>query len=213
MKRLFIAGLLAFAPFTWALDQAGSQQLANLQQRWAQIQYQTPKDKRAEAFEKLAADASTLVHQHKGSAEPLIWEGIINSSWAGATGGLGALGKVKSAKASLEEAMKLDPNALQGSAYTSLGTLYDQVPGWPIGFGDSDKADTLLRKALQINPNGIDSNYFWADHLFRQKRYAEATAALEKARQAPPRPGREMADQGRRGDIDALLKAIKDKQD
>lgn len=213
MKRLFIAGLLAFAPFTWALDQAGSQQLANLQQRWAQIQYQTPKDKRAEAFEKLAADASTLVHQHQGLAEPLIWEGIINSSWAGATGGLGALGKVKSAKASLEEAMKLDPNALQGSAYTSLGTLYDQVPGWPIGFGDSDKADTLLRKALQVNPNGIDSNYFWADHLFRQKRYAEATAALEKARQAPPRPGREMADQGRRGDIDALLKAIKDKQD
>jgi len=36
---------------------------------------------------------------------------------------------------------------------------------------------------------------------------------LEKARQAPPRPGRELADQGRRGDIDALLKAIKDKQD
>jgi len=213
MKRLFIAGLLALAPLTWALDQAGSQQLANVQQRWAQIQYQTPKDKRADAFEKLAADAATLVHQHPGSAEPLIWEGIVNSSWAGAIGGLGALGKVKSAKASLEAAMNLDPNALQGSAYTSLGTLYDQVPGWPIGFGDSGKADTLLRKALQINPDGIDSNYFWADHLYRQKRYAEATAALDKARKAPPRPGRELADQGRRGDIDALLKAIKDKQD
>lgn len=213
MKRLFIAGLLAFAPLTWALDQAGSQQLADVQQRWAQIQYQTPKDKRADAFEKLAADAATLVHQHPGSAEPLIWEGIVNSSWAGAIGGLGALGKVKSAKASLEAAMKLDPNALQGSAYTSLGTLYDQVPGWPIGFGDSGRADTLLRKALQINPDGIDSNYFWADHLYRQKRYAEATAALDKARKAPPRPGRELADQGRRGDIDALLKAIKDKQD
>jgi len=213
MKRLFIAGLLAFAPLTWALDQAGSQQLANVQQRWAQIQYQTPKDKRADAFEKLAADAATLVHQHPGSAEPLIWDGIVNSSWAGAIGGLGALGKVKSAKASLEAAMNLDPNALQGSAYTSLGTLYDQVPGWPIGFGDSGKADTLLRKALQINPDGIDSNYFWADHLYRQKRYAEATAALDKARKAPPRPGRELADQGRRGDIDALLKAIKDKQD
>jgi len=213
MKRLFIAGLLAFAPLTWALDQAGSQQLADVQQRWAQIQYQAPKDKRADAFEKLAADAATLVHQHPGSAEPLIWEGIVNSSWAGAIGGLGALGKVKSAKASLEAAMKLDPNALQGSAYTSLGTLYDQVPGWPIGFGDSGRADTLLRKALQINPDGIDSNYFWADHLYRQKRYAEATAALDKARKAPPRPGRELADQGRRGDIDALLKAIKDKQD
>jgi hypothetical protein len=44
MKRLFIASLLAFAPFTWALDQAGSQRLSDLQQRWAQIQYQMPKD-------------------------------------------------------------------------------------------------------------------------------------------------------------------------
>ncbi|UBM27458.1 hypothetical protein K8374_11090 [Pseudomonas sp. p1(2021b)] len=213
MKRLFIASLLALAPFTWALDQPGTQRLSDLQQRWAQIQYQLPKEKRADAFEKLAADAALFVHQYPGTAEPLIWEGIINSSWAGATGGLGALGKVKAARASLEQAMKLDPNALQGSAYTSLGTLYDQVPGWPIGFGDGDKADELLRKALQINPDGIDSNYFWADHLFRQKRYAEATTALQKARQAPPRPGRELADQGRQRDIDALLKAIKDKQD
>ena len=121
MKRLFIASLLAFAPFTWALDQAGSQRLSDLQQRWAQIQYQTPKDKRADAFEKLAADASTLVHQHPGSAEPLIWEGIINSSWAGATGGLGALGKVKAAKASLEQAMDEYEKAL-------LEKLYDSHP-------------------------------------------------------------------------------------
>ena len=49
MKRLFIASLLAFAPFTWALDQAGSQRLSDLQQRWAQIQYQMPKDTRADA--------------------------------------------------------------------------------------------------------------------------------------------------------------------
>lgn len=213
MKRLLVVGLLAVAPFAWALDQPGTQQLAALQQRWAQIQYQTPKAQRADALEKLSVEASTLVRQHPGAAEPLIWDGIINSSWAGAVGGLGALGKVKAARTSLEQALKIDPNALQGSAYTSLGTLYDQVPGWPIGFGDSEKAETLLRKALQINPEGIDSNYFWADHLYRQKHYAEARTALEKARQAPPRPGREVADQGRRGDIDALLKAINDKQD
>lgn len=213
MKPLLVASLLAFAPFSWALDPAGTAQLSDLQQRWAEIQYQVPKDKRADAFEKLSIDAATLVRQYPGTPEPLIWQGIINSSWAGATGGLGALSKVKAAKASLEQAMTVDPNALQGSAYTSLGTLYDQVPGWPIGFGDTDKADALLRKALQINPNGIDSNYFWADHLYRQKRYPEATAALHKAMQAPPRPGRELADQGRRADIDALLKAIKDKQD
>lgn len=213
MKPIVLASLLAFTPFGWALDQTGAQHLHDLQQQWAHIQYQLPKDQRAGAFEKLANEAAVFVRQNPNTPEPLIWDGIINSSWAGATGGLSALGKVKAAKASLEKAIALDPQALQGSAYTSLGTLYDQVPGWPIGFGDDDKADTLLRQALKINPAGIDSNYFWGDHLVRQKRYSEARAALHKALQAPPRPGRELADEGRRADVNALLDTIKDKQD
>ncbi|WP_430318379.1 tetratricopeptide repeat protein [Pseudomonas nitroreducens] len=213
MKRLILASLLAFSPLTWALDQAGSQHLTAIQQRWAQIQYQMPEAQRAAAFEKLATDAEALTREQPQAAEAWIWNGIVTSSWAGATGGLGALSKVKAARASLEKALTLDPNALQGSAYTSLGALYDRVPGWPIGFGDADKADGLLRKALQLNPEGIDSNYFWGDHLYRQGRYAEARAALQKALHAPPRPGRELADQGRRGEIDALLKTIKEKQD
>ncbi|MBD9633500.1 MULTISPECIES: tetratricopeptide repeat protein [unclassified Pseudomonas] len=213
MKRLILASLIAFSPLTWALDQAGSQHLSAIQQRWAQIQYQMPEAQRAAAFEKLAGDAEAFTREQPQAAEAWIWNGIVTSSWAGATGGLGALGKVKAARASLEKALTLDPNALQGSAYTSLGALYDRVPGWPIGFGDSDKADELLRKALRLNPEGIDSNYFWGDHLYRQGHYVEARAALQKALQAEPRPGRELADQGRRGEIDALLKTIKDKQD
>jgi hypothetical protein len=34
------------------------------------------------------------------------------------------------------------------------------VPGWPIAYGDTNKADALLKKALVINPNTIDANYF-----------------------------------------------------
>ena len=213
MKRLILASLIAFSPLTWALDQTGNQHLSAIQQRWTQIQYQMPEAQRAAAFEKLAGDAETFTREQPQAAEAWIWNGIVTSSWAGATGGLGALGKVKAARASLEKALALDPNALQGSAYTSLGALYDRVPGWPIGFGDSDKADELLRKALQLNPEGIDSNYFWGDHLYRQGHYVEARAALQKALQAQPRPGRALADQGRRGEINALLKTIKDKQD
>ncbi|WP_442108111.1 tetratricopeptide repeat protein [Pseudomonas sp. NUPR-001] len=212
MKRLILASLLAFTPLSWALDPAGSQHLSNIQQRWAQIQYQVPQAQRASALEKLAADADAFTREQPQAAEAWIWHGIVTSSWAGATGGLGALGKVKAARASLEKALALDPNALQGSAYTSLGALYDQVPGWPIGFGDADKAEDMLRKALQLNPEGIDSNFFWGDHLYRQGRLSEARAALQKALLAPPRPGRELADQGRRGEIDALLKTIKEKQ-
>ena len=206
MKKLLACLFLgALSQSVWALDAADEQRLSGIQQRWAQIQYQMPADQRTAAFEQLAAQASAFTHERQSVAEAWIWSGIVTSSWAGAQGGLGALSKVKQAKADLEKALAIDPNALQGSAYTSLGALYDRVPGWPIGFGDADKAEALLKQALQLNPNGIDSLYFWGDHLYRQKRYTEARAALQKALQATPRPGRATADAGRRQEIEALL--------
>ena len=161
-----------------------------LQQEWAIANYKTQKDKQDAAFEQLTAKAQSLVKQHPDRAEPLVWNAIIVSSHAGATGGLGALGKVKDARKLLEAAEKIDPNALDGSVYTSLGSLYYQVPGWPIGFGDDDKAEEYLRKALAANPNGIDPNYFYGDFLRDQGRYKEALAYLDKALKAPtPSPG------------------------
>jgi tetratricopeptide (TPR) repeat protein len=205
--KYIIASLLlgALSQSVWALDAADQQRLNEIQQNWAHIQYELPEGQRTAAFEKLAAQASRFTQERQSVAEAWIWSGIVTSSWAGAQGGLGALSKVKEAKADLEKALAIDPKALQGSAYTSLGALYDRVPGWPIGFGDSDMAEHFLELALRMNPNGIDSLYFWGDHLYRQKRYVEARAALQKALLAAPRPGRETADAGRRKEIETLL--------
>ena len=95
------------------------------------------------------------------------------------------------------------------SIYTSLGTLYFKVPGWPIGFGDDDKAETYLKKALQLNPNGIDPNYFHADFLYGKHHYREAILALEKAQAAPARALRPLADSGRREEIRILMDKIR----
>ncbi|MCB1601512.1 MAG: tetratricopeptide repeat protein [Xanthomonadales bacterium] len=111
----------------------------------------------------------------------------------------------KQARQSLEAAIKINPAALDGSAYTSLGSLYYQVPGWPVGFGDDDKAEELLKKALALAPDGIDANFFYGDYLMDQGRYGEAIAVLEHAAAAAPRPGRELADQGRQAEIQAKL--------
>ncbi|WP_085746138.1 tetratricopeptide repeat protein [Pseudomonas sp. R45(2017)] len=214
MKKILACVLLgALSQSVWALDAADQQRLNSIQQSWALIQYETPEKQRAAAFEQLAVQATHFATERPAVAEAWIWKGIVTSSWAGAEGGLGALGKAKDAKADLEKSLTLDPKALQGSAYTSLAALYDRVPGWPIGFGDSDKAEQLLKQALQLNPEGIDSLYFWGDHLYRQKRYAEAKAALLKALQAAPRPGRESADAGRRKEIAALLVDVNKKLD
>ena len=108
---------------------------------------------------------------------------------------------MKQARSNLEKAIEIDPGALQGSAWTSLGALYYQVPGWPIGFGDKQKAEEMLKKALTINPDGIDPNYFYGDFMLKEKKTDEAKRYLEKALKAPAREGREIADSGRRRDI------------
>lgn len=195
-----------------ALSPSGEANLNLLQTRWAEINYQLPAADREKDFAKLSAEAASMV-RNDPSAELLIWQGIILSTYAGAKGGLGALDLVKQAKASLEEAIKLDPKALDGSAYTSLGALYYQVPGWPVGFGDEEQAEVLLKKALTMNPDGIDPNYFYGDFLYREGRYTQAQAVLEKALAAPDRPGREVADNGRRAEVKALLKEVRSELD
>lgn len=193
----------------FALSEQGQQQLQQLQSRWAEINYQLPQAQREAAFASLSQTAKQAVNAEPKAAELLIWNGIILSTYAGAKGGLGALGLAKEAKASLEQALAADPKALSGSAYTSLGTLYAKVPGWPIGFGDDDKAEALLKQALALNPRGIDPNYFYGDFLFQAKRYTQAQTALEHALLAPSRPGRELADQGRREEINTLLSKLR----
>jgi len=113
------------------------------------------------------------------------------------------------AKRLLEESLKLDEKALNGSAYTSLATLYAKVPGWPVGFGDKERAEEYFKKALAINPDGIDPNFFYGEYLADRGRTGAALTYLEKALKAPPRPGREVADSGRRQEIQALLAKVR----
>jgi len=191
-------------------DPAFNAELLSIQQAWAKVNYETPAgDAREQAFDQLEKRAESFTHQNPGRAEALIWEAIIESSYAGAKGGLGALGLAKEARGNLEAALKINPGALDGSAYTSLGTLYYKVPGFPIGFGDHDKARNLLTKALQLNPDGIDPNYFYGEFLYEEGKYAQALQYLDKAAKAPPRPGRELADKGRREEIAALTAKVK----
>lgn len=204
-SMLFTAAAMLLPVAAFAAQESD---LKHLQDRWAEINYQMEGKAKESAFDALTNEANALVAGDPASADLLIWSGIIKSTYAGAKGGLGALSLAKESKADLEKAMGINANALQGSAYTSLGALYYSVPGWPVGFGDDEKAEELLKQALVLNPDGIDSNYFYGSFLIEQKRYAEARTHLEKAQKAPARPGRALADSGRQQEIAAALAKI-----
>ena len=205
IKSTAILFIILMLPLTGANATGLSTDIASLQHEWARIKYQTSENQQEEKFEALAKTAETITARYPNRAEPLIWEGIILSTWGGAKGGLGALSLVKQSRDRLEAALAINPKALDGSAYTSLGTLYFKVPGWPIGFGDDEKAEELLTKALGINPDGIDPNFFYGEFLLEEERYKESISALNRALQAAPRPDRKIADSGRKSEIKLLL--------
>jgi tetratricopeptide (TPR) repeat protein len=206
VPTLLLAGLVALVPLI-----AGATNLSDLQNEWARISYESPAASRLEAMTRLKVTADSAVAAQPDSAELLIWDGIITSTVAGLKGGLGALSLAKEARTLLEKAQTRNPGALNGSALTSLGALYYQVPGWPIGFGSSDKARTNLEAALRLDHDGIDPNYFYADFLFHEGDYPGAKLAAQRALAAAPRAGREIADKGRRGEVQALLARIGEK--
>ncbi len=186
--------------------------VAQLQTQWAEIKYHmTDKKQQLGAITALQAQADAAMAQYPTAAGVKIWDAIILSTAAGIDGGMSALGKVKQAKAILESVEASDPTALNGSVYTSLGSLYYQVPGWPVGFGDDKMAATYLTKALALNPDGIDPNFFYGDYLAQKGKYKEAIPVLEKALNAAPRPNRETADAGRRQEIQAVLEKARKK--
>ena len=199
---LFVALSAGHAQADPGMDAA----IVRIQHEWAVVNYKTPEDRKESAFDTLSGMAHDVSLRYPNNAEPLVWEAIVLASEAKVKGGLGALGLAKDARKLLFDAEKINPSALDGSIYTTLGSLYYKVPGWPIGFGDRGKDREYLDKALKMNPNGIDVNYFYGDLMLEEGNYDAAIAYLKKALSAPPRAGREMADAGRRVEIQADLK-------
>jgi len=185
------------------------QSVEKLQHGWETIKFNTEKDKQEAAYSELAKQAHGVSETYPGQAEPLVWEAIILSTYAGAKGGFGALKLVEQARDLLLQAEKINPIALNGSIYASLGNLYHQVPGWPIGFGSDNKARNYFEKALNINPDGLEPNYFYGQLLYDEGEYEKALQTLNRALKAPSRSGREITDAGQRKEIAAIIEDVK----
>lgn len=180
-----------------------NESILELQKHWAQANYASEGKARDRAFESLTIEADELVASLPDSAEAHIWAGIVYSTYAGEVSVFSAGKQVKRARSELETALGLNAEAMAGSAYTSLGALLYQIPGF-MG-GDDEEAEQMLIKGLELNRDGIDSNYFYGSFLLDQERYDEAAEYLQRAAAAPARPSRPLADEGRHREIEKAL--------
>jgi tetratricopeptide (TPR) repeat protein len=180
--------------------------LAAIQQEWAVANYQTTEGSaRSAAFAALVEHATAFRERNPTRVEAVAWEGIVLSTYAGEVSAMSAMKYAKAARTALERAEKLDPTALGGGVYASLGALYSKVPGGLIGFGDDDLAAQYFEKALAVDPDNIDNNFFFGEFLLDQGEYARARTVLEHALAAPTVADRPVFDAGRRNEIRALL--------
>ncbi|MEQ9464585.1 MAG: hypothetical protein RJQ10_13070 [Haliea sp.] len=196
---------LAFSLSALGTRAAPTADVTAVREQWEQINFIVAAPEREEQFETLIDSCNSLLALQPGDAQALTWCGIVESSYAGVAGGLGALKHAKAARRYFEQAIDIDPDTVNGAALTSLGTLYAKVPGWPVGFGSDKKARQYLEDGLKADPDGMDSNFFMAEFLADQGQSEAAKQHLQRALNAPPRPARAISDTARRKEIAAFL--------
>lgn len=192
LRATFVVFLLLFAQGLLATELERS--IAGLETAWAEVYYQKDEARQKQTYPVLLQRTAELVKRYPNAAEPKVWLATIMATNAAFESSFDALASLVKAKALLEEAIKINPQALDGAAYVTLGTLYYMLPGWPISFGDDEIAEQLLKTSLSINPQGIDANYFYADFLLSKDRTAEAIEFFQRASQAPLRQQQIFAD-------------------
>lgn len=87
-------------------------------------------------------------------AHVYFWLAAITGQIGQQQGVLNSLFMLQPMRENLEKAIEIDP--LYGEAYYGLGRLYFQAPGWPISFGDKNKALMYMREAVRINPEDLE---------------------------------------------------------
>jgi tetratricopeptide (TPR) repeat protein len=163
MKKTTFVALLLLSAQCVAKELTAS--LADIEAQWAKIYYQTAKANQAKAYQVLLNHTLALNQQYPKAPELLFWQAVIKATAAEQQDGLSALKSVTEAKDLLLTAIKLKPSTMDGSAYVTLGTLYGHVPGWPVAFGDNQKARQMFEAALNINPKAVDAHYFYGEFL------------------------------------------------
>lgn len=196
--------LLSCSGFASDLDDA----VHSIESEWASIYFSAEHNGKEHAYSRLFNRTIELSKDRPDSPELLFWQATILASRAEHLNPIDALAAIHRARDMLLKTIAIKPDTLNGSALITLGALYYQAPAWPIAFGDNEKAEKYLRRGLEINPKGIESNYYFGEYLLHQDRADQALKYFEAALKGPIRKEQHFADVSLKQEIKKKLAKV-----
>jgi len=140
-------------------------------------------------FERGEAEAEKAIQADPNNHLGYYWKSANIGRWGQVKGILNSLFKAKPMRDLLQQALAVEPQ--HADSYYVLGQLYEQVPGFPVSFGDKDFAVSLGRKSIDLHDQqvraGIEEEInhdFYtemAKHLW-ERNYTAARRAREQGR-------------------------------
>ena len=140
-------------------------------------------------FESGEAEAQKAIDADPNNHLGYYWKSANIGRWGQVKGILNSLFKAKPMRDLLQQAVAVEPE--HADSYYVLGQLFEQVPGFPVSFGDKDYAVSLGRKSLDLHEQqvkaGIEDeiNYDFytemAKHLW-ERDYSAARRGREQGR-------------------------------
>jgi len=143
-------------------------------------------------FEKGEAVAQAAIDADPKNHQGYYWKSANLGRWGQVKGILNSLFKAKPMRELLQKAVAVKPD--HADSYYVLGQLYEQVPGFPVSFGDKDNAVSLGRKAVDLHSQQVQAgiekelshDYYTelAKHLWARDYTAAKRAQEQKKRLA-----------------------------
>jgi tetratricopeptide (TPR) repeat protein len=97
-------------------------------------------------FDKGASLAQQAIDSDPNDSRAYFWKAALIGRWGQTKGVLDSLFKAGEMRELLVTALEKDPQF--APAFRVMGQLYFAVPGWPVSFGDQDRAVSLFRQSI-----------------------------------------------------------------
>jgi tetratricopeptide (TPR) repeat protein len=104
-------------------------------------------------FERGEAEAEKAIQADANNHLGYYWKSANIGRWGQVKGILNSLFKAKPMRDLLQQAVAVEPQ--HADSYYVLGQLFEQVPGFPVSFGDKDYAVSLGRKSIDLHEQQV----------------------------------------------------------